>query len=292
MDKNVLSNDKIIELALQDGLVVHKSAQTASPFQRAIGLWIIAGAADFRTKRNGFACTRQRRYEFFSLSHLLDGRGKFWCENGTEQIITPGTVAIVTPGTINRYGGWGDEPYIEDFVCFAGPVADGWKRAGLICDGFVNFGFERRLLPIIELARDPSNDAQVSAAMQLQNVLLDIHLRRRNASMPDAVEQVIAEIKKHPETWWTVEELARQCNWSVSQFRRNFMRHTGMLPKEYIEESKLRHSAELLLSSSLTVREIALRFGYRDPFHFSRRFKHRFGVSPESYRSSGGVNMA
>ena len=65
MDKNVLSNDKIIELALQDGLVVHKSAQTASPFQRAIGLWIIAGAADFRTKRNGFACTRQRRYEFF-----------------------------------------------------------------------------------------------------------------------------------------------------------------------------------------------------------------------------------
>ena len=112
------------------------------------------------------------------------------------------------------------------------------------------------------------------------------------ASMPDAVEQVIAEIKKHPETWWTVEELARQCNWSVSQFRRNFMRHTGMLPKEYIEESKLRHSAELLLSSSLTVREIALRFGYRDPFHFSRRFKHRFGVSPESYRSSGGVNMA
>lgn len=292
MDKNVLSNDKIIELALQDGLVVHKPTQTASAFQNNVGLWIIAGAADFRTERNGFVCTRQRRYEFFSLSHLLDGRGKFWCEKGTEQEMAPGTAAIVTPGTINRYGGWGDEPYIEDFVCFAGPVADGWKRAGLISDGFVNFGLERRLLPVIELARDPSNDAQVGAAMQLQNILLDIYLRRRNENQLDAVEQVIIEMKKHPETWWTVDELARQCNWSVSQFRRNFMRHTGMLPKEYIEETKLRRSAELLISSNLTVREIALRFGYRDPFHFSRRFKHRFGVSPESYRVSGGVNMA
>ncbi len=292
MDKNVLSNDKIIELALRDGLIVHRTSKMASEFQRSVGLWIIAGAADYRTKRNGFACTRQRRYEFFSISHLFDGRGKFWCENGTEQDMDPGTAAIVTPGTINRYGGWGDEPYIEDFVCFAGPVADGWKRAGLISDGFVNFGFERRLLPIIELARDPSNDAQVGAAMLLQNLLFDIYQRRRNESQLDAVEQIIAEIKKHPETWWTVEELARQCRWSVSQFRRNFMRHTGMLPKEYIEESKLRHASELLLSTNVTVREIALRFGYRDPFHFSRRFKHRFGVSPEIYRASGSDTIA
>ena len=61
-----------------------------------------------------------------------------------------------------------------------------------------------------------------------------------------------------------------------------------MLPKEYIEELKLRHAADILLSSDISIKDTARRFGYRDPFHFSRRFKLRFGVSPENYRSSAG----
>ena len=102
------------------------------------------------------------------------------------------------------------------------------------------------------------------------------------------IDNIIDEIRSNPEIWWTVEELANMCNTSVSQFRRKFKKNTGMLPKEYIEELKLRHSADMLLASNLSVKKIAKRFGYRDPFHFSRRFKHRFGVSPEHYRSSDG----
>ena len=43
--------------------------------------------------------------------------------------------------------------------------------------------------------------------------------------------------------------------------------------KEYIEELKLRHAADILLSSDISIKDTARRFGYRDPFHFSRRFK-------------------
>lgn len=57
-----------------------------------------------------------------------------------------------------------------------------------------------------------------------------------------------------------------------------------MRPKRYLEEFKLRQAAELLVSGSLPVAEIAARLGYRDPYHFSRRFKHFAGVSPERYR--------
>ena len=70
------------------------------------------------------------------------------------------------------------------------------------------------------------------------------------------------------------------------------MRHTGMLPKQYIEELKIRLAAALLLDSRLTVTEIAARFGYLDPYHFSRRFKQRVGVSPEKYRNAYMLEQA
>ena len=288
MEKNVMGDDKIIGYRFQDGILIHSACKSVSEHQLNCGLWIISGVASYRSECNGFLHTRQRKYEFYSLSHLYDGRGRYWSKNNGEQEIPAGSAVIVTPGTINRYGGWGDEPYVEDYICFAGPIADGWKRAGIIKDGFFHFGIERRLLPIIELARDPSNETQAQSALMLQNLLFDIHKYGREKVSQGSIDIILEEIKSNPEVWWTVEELADMCGTSVSQFRRNFKSHTGMLPKEYIEELKLRHAADILLSSDISIKDTARRFGYRDPFHFSRRFKLRFGVSPENYRSSAG----
>ncbi len=281
-----MGDDKIIDFKFQNGIVVHSVNHRVTDFQLNCGLWILYGVTVYRTECNSYIHTRQRKYEFYSLSHLYDGRGKFWCEKGGEQEIPVGSAVIITPGTINRYGGWGDEPYIEDYICFAGPIADGWKRAGLITDGFSHFGLERKLPTIIELSRDPSTESQAKAALMLQNMLFDIHKSKLRSSVLNPLEEIIFEIKNQPENWWTVEELAEKCNTSVSQFRRNFKKRTGMLPKEYIEELKLRHAADVLLGSNSSIKEIAATFGYRDPFHFSRRFKLRFGVSPEHYRLS------
>ncbi len=70
----------------------------------------------------------------------------------------------------------------------------------------------------------------------------------------------------------------------MAQFRREFLKHTGLLPKNYIEQFKLRQAAEQLLLQSASVNEIAAHFGYRDSYHFSRRFKHLFNLSPGQYR--------
>lgn len=281
-----MSNDKIIGFSFQNGVLVHSANKRVTDFQKDCGLWIIYGVAALRGACNGFNRTKQRKYDFFSISHLYDGRGKIWCENGTEQEVPAGSTVIITPGTINRYGGWNNEPYIEDYICFAGPVAEGWKRAGLITDGIFPFGLERKLQPIIELSRDPSNESQARAVLMLQNILFDVHAGKMLKFTSNPLEEIILEIKSHPENWWTVEQLAEKCNTSVSQFRRNFKKRTGMLPKEYIEELKLRHAADMLLSTKLPIKQIASQFGYRDPFHFSRRFKHRFGIAPECYRTS------
>ena len=48
---------------------------------------------------------------------------------------------------------------------------------------------------------------------------------------------------------------------------------------------KLNKAGRMLLTSELSVKEIASMVGFEDQFHFSRNFKKHFGYSPSEYRN-------
>jgi len=54
----------------------------------------------------------------------------------------------------------------------------------------------------------------------------------------------------------------------------------------WIRERRLTYCREALanLDSELTVTDVALQAGFTDPSHFSRVFRHRFGMAPNQYR--------
>ena len=52
---------------------------------------------------------------------------------------------------------------------------------------------------------------------------------------------------------------------------------------------RMRQAKKFLADSSLTVREIAVRVGYPDPFHFSRSFKNAVGISPAQFREEQNI---
>lgn len=285
MDKNRMGNDKIIAFDFNaERPDIHRLLMPMPEFHRRYGLWIINASTAGRSPVDGFHACRPRKFEFYSISHLIDGAGRCWIDGRGECEMKPGQLVAVSPGTLNRYGGDCGRPYVEDSIRFTGPVADMLYHSGVLRDGVCEFGTARKLLPIAELIQDPSNDAQINANITLQKLLVDLYFERRRSSGAPPVEELLEAIKSRPKHWWTVEEMAEFCNLSSDQFRRNFRQHTGMLPKSYVEEFKLRQAAELLVSTALPVSEVAGRLGYRDPYHFSRRFKNFSGISPERYR--------
>ena len=167
---------------------------------------------------------------------------------------------------------------------FCGPAADAMRAAGILTTGVFHPGTVRCIPPIAELIGDPSGEAQLRANILLMKLLTDLDRERRRGRAATPVETLIERLRSDPGRWWTVGEMAEFCGLSDDQLRRNFLRHTGMLPKAYLEELKLRRAAELLLSTRLPVREVAARFGYLDAYHFSRRFKRFSGLAPEHYR--------
>lgn len=81
------------------------------------------------------------------------------------------------------------------------------------------------------------------------------------------------------------KNLAERSYLSVSRFAALFRAVLGVSPGDYVREVRLQRGQTLLLSTTLTVCEIAGRCGFKSEFHFSRLFKARFGSSPTSYRA-------
>lgn len=264
---------------------VHHRSHPGRDIHRRYGLCILGGAVA-RASVDGFHATPRRRFEFYSLSHLIEGRGRLWLPPDRECDLRPGDAVLVCPGDLNRYGGYGGECYHEEVITFYGPVADMLRDAGVLETGVCRLGAGRPLRPLIAAAADPADAAQINANIALQQLLIDLYNRRRAAQGNDLLAELVEEIRRAPERWWTVKEMAESCGLSENRLRRGFVRHTGLNPKEYVEEVKLRRAAELLIADcDATVAAIAARLGYFDEYHFSRRFKAFFKVPPGRYRA-------
>lgn len=81
-----------------------------------------------------------------------------------------------------------------------------------------------------------------------------------------------------------IEELAALSQMSRTAFIDRFKRPYGEPPQRFLAERRLRLARELLATSSLPVKQAALRCAYRSRSQFSAAFKLRFGQDPEHYR--------
>lgn len=81
-----------------------------------------------------------------------------------------------------------------------------------------------------------------------------------------------------------VAELSSIVNLPRAEFSATFRQAFGIPPKQFISLRRITRARELLVESSLSIKEVALRCGYQDEFFFHRIFKKYTGVPPARYR--------
>jgi len=229
---------------------------------------------------------RVRTFSFCCVTQLIEGDG-FWQDPAAGNRKIPlriGDWMLVAPGYPHAYGRRLDH-FTEDSVAFDGPVARTLLRAGLFRSGIVRLGMERRLLPVIRALRTATLGAQLEAHALLLTLVLELCNASGEPASGNAqrIDRLLEELQQASREW-TVAEMAEYCNWSENYFRRLFQAHTGMFPKEYLDQRRYHRAIELLSTERLSIAEAARRLGYGDPFYFSRRFRELSGMTPTAYR--------
>ncbi|MBQ7207874.1 MAG: helix-turn-helix transcriptional regulator [Lentisphaeria bacterium] len=97
----------------------------------------------------------------------------------------------------------------------------------------------------------------------------------------DAVVKYIAEHTSAPKD---NTFLARMAGMSCNGFLRLFEAQTGRSPQAYWRRKRIEQACGLLLSTQLSIDEIAERTGFADRYHFTRVFSSVLKCSPAGFR--------
>jgi PAS domain S-box-containing protein len=79
--------------------------------------------------------------------------------------------------------------------------------------------------------------------------------------------------------------LAEKMGLSVSQFNRQFKRRFQATPRSYVANVRLNAACHFLMTTELSISDIAFRTGFYDQSHFTNQFVKVYGTPPSKYRA-------
>jgi AraC family transcriptional regulator len=82
----------------------------------------------------------------------------------------------------------------------------------------------------------------------------------------------------------TLQQIAEQCELSVSHFTRAFKKTFRMSPYKWLTELRVERAKDLMMTSRLPLVAIAARCGFTDQAALNHFFKRRYGVTPGVWR--------
>lgn len=100
----------------------------------------------------------------------------------------------------------------------------------------------------------------------------------------DRINNVLEQIQKEYDQPISLESLAENSGMSYYHLSRLFKKQVGMTFTAYLNQIRLMHATEALVSTTNSVIKIALDSGFSNPKHFHQVFKKQHGVTPASYR--------
>lgn len=152
-------------------------------------------------------------------------------------------------------------------------------------------GQSPRLLELLQRLWRVSNQPGAIATFQTETIfrciLDEIFICARNQSNGDdriLFKQVSDYIHEYYMDTLTIRSLAELHGVNENRLFYVFSKYAGMGAGDYLMIHRLNRAKELLVTGDAPVVAVAKSVRYHDPYHFSKRFKKQFGISPSKFR--------
>lgn len=242
---------------------------------------------------------RRGKAEFVLMQYTLRGWGLLDYE-GVRHKATPGTAMLLHFPHDNRYRLPPESEMWEFvYVCLNGrELVRLWRelvgRAGPLVGLNPDAGSVKALCEIFRgscegLFANPFDNsaAAYGLAMALLKDLAPRASEAAAAEKPEAVRQAIEFCRGKVSSPIGVGDMAAAAGLSRHHFSRVFSKAQGIPPASFLKDLRLKEAAKLLQTSRLSIKEVGDACGFGDSSYFCRVFRESFGMTPESYRSSG-----
>jgi AraC-like DNA-binding protein len=233
-------------------------------------------------------------FPWLALELVVQGEG--WLEmEGKRFRLQTGTLFAYGPGISFRITTDPDRPLLKYFVDFTGTSARQTLSQGPLQPGRV----QRALYPqelreimdrmVVEgtrkskLSRDIANN-YLSLLLQKLHECAPSHSGPSQSRALDSFLKAKALLDRDYAEISRADTAAQKLGITPETLSRLFHRFSNVRPYQYLLRLKMNRAVDLLLGTNLLVKEVGLRSGFDDPFHFSRTFKRLQGTSPEIFR--------
>jgi len=102
----------------------------------------------------------------------------------------------------------------------------------------------------------------------------------------EVIERVIRYIKENLDSDLSLDAVSSYANLSTIHFHNCFKSATGRTLHDYVEEKRIKRAMDLLLTTDMTLTEIAFACGFSSQSYFSFVFKRRMKMTPREYAKS------
>lgn len=248
---------------------------------------------------------------FYRLYYISAGRGQIYMHSRCYEL-TPGKLFIIPKFTLHSYNC--DDFMDHNYVCFF----DEGENGELICDrdrlqclvdaGEYDCALMDRLIKLNPLKSltyvDPavydngnqnyhSSMAQERAVLtESTGILMQLVSRfmtgdsfSKASHTSEKIEIISRYISKHMAEPISIDDMASLLCISPGHFSRLFKRLTGESPSKYLHRRRVERAQHMLLTSEMSVSEIADRVGVPNLSQFTRMFSGLCGCSPREYRN-------
>ncbi len=229
------------------------------------------------------------------LIHLVTSGKGTYVARGNIYHIHEGQAFIIYPQEITTYTADETDPWQYSFFACKGEMVERLLKRTSFADGNMVITLNDMKLSdlIIETAQTilskPFRNIDMYATIQLLRmfeILMD-HVdtpETENTLTKEYVQKAISYIQFNYNSHLTVSGLADMISINRSYFYRLFKKEVGISPNEYLNNYRVDLAKKLLITSDLSISQIAMATGFSTFSSFYRLFSLKYECSPREYR--------
>lgn len=223
---------------------------------------------------------------FFNIAYVLSGNGRLSVRGEDDTILSPGDILVI-PDSATYSAKWSGSPEIDyitiHFILEDDPFAKLNIPLQKLC-GLEELG-ESFVRAYTEFNRDTLG--RFRALGIVYDVLYSVFSRivKTDAEVQSKdIKRAVTYLGTNYKSELSVGQLAEIAHLSRSRFFTLFKFETGMTPIEYKNNICIRNAEKLLVTTSMSIEELADALGFNSATYFRRVFRAHTGMSPSDYR--------